>query len=79
VRFYRRNISKLILHLSRFKSTLVENQQIEQLHNLSWYENFEIIQLLWNDIFNNPEKLDIPDEHKNILSERIEKNRSWGG
>jgi putative addiction module component (TIGR02574 family) len=50
----------------------MENQQIEQLHKLSWDEKFEIIQMLWNDLANNPENLNLPDEHKNILRQRIE-------
>ena len=76
MRTYRGNIFSLILHLSRFKSTLMENQQIEQLHNLSWDEKFEIIQMLWNDLADNPEKLHLPEEHKNILRKRIERIES---
>ena len=66
----------LILHSTHVKFLLMENQQIEQLRNLSWEEKFEIIQMLWDDIANKPEKLYIPDEHKNILSKRIEKIES---
>jgi len=54
----------------------MENQQIEQLHNLSWDEKFEVIQMLWNDLANNPENLNLPDEHKNILRQRIERIES---
>jgi len=50
----------------------MENQQIQQLHNLSWDEKFEIIQFLWNDIIEHPENLSFPDEHKKILLKRIE-------
>jgi len=50
---------------------IMESQQIEQLHNLSSDEKFEIIQMLWNDLANNPENLDLPEEHKNILRKRI--------
>jgi len=27
--------------------------------------------MLWNDLANNPENLDLPEEHKNILRKRI--------
>ena len=54
----------------------MENQQIEHLHNLPWDEKFEIIQMLWNDLTDNPENLHLPEEYKNILRKRIERIES---
>jgi len=58
--------------------------QYIQLQKLSFNEKIELIQILWNDIAKEQEKLDIPEEHIKILEERLKvigkgeaKYRSW--
>jgi putative addiction module component (TIGR02574 family) len=58
--------------------------QISQLQKLSFNEKIEVIQILWDDIAKEHEKLHIPDEHIKILEERLKiigkgkaKFRSW--
>jgi putative addiction module component (TIGR02574 family) len=58
--------------------------QINQLQKLSFNEKIELIQILWDDIAKEQDKLDIPEEHIKILEERLKiigkgeaKYRSW--
>lgn len=51
----------------------MEKQQIESLQNLTWAEKFDLIQILWSDIAGEKEKLAIPESHKAILNERLER------
>jgi putative addiction module component (TIGR02574 family) len=58
--------------------------QINQLQKLSFNEKIELIQILWDDIAREQEKLDVPEEHIKILEERLKiigkgeaKYRSW--
>jgi len=51
----------------------MEKQQIELLQKLTWAEKFDLIQFLWSEIATDSEKLDIPEEHKNILRQRLDR------
>ena len=51
----------------------MENQQIESLQKLTWAEKFDLIQMLWSDIAAENEKLLIPDNHKEILRQRLDR------
>ncbi len=62
----------------------MENQQIESLQKLTWAEKFDLVQMLWSDIAAENEKLLIPESHKEILRQRLDriasgdvKFRSW--
>lgn len=44
---------------------------IRDLHKLSRWEKLEVVQLLWDDIAREQEMLDVPDEHRKILDERL--------
>ncbi|MBE0637077.1 MAG: addiction module protein [Bacteroidales bacterium] len=51
----------------------MEKQQIESLQKLTWAEKFDLIQLLWTDIASENERLDIPEDHKKILRQRLDR------
>lgn len=62
----------------------MNNSQIHQIQKLSFNEKIELIQILWDDIAREQEKLDVPEEHIKMLEERLKiigkgeaKYRSW--
>ena len=46
--------------------------QLEELHKLSKKDKIKLVQMLWDDIANDHDFVDLPDEHKRILDERLE-------
>jgi putative addiction module component (TIGR02574 family) len=51
----------------------MEKQHIELLQKLTLAEKFDMIQFLWSEIASENEKLDIPEDHKNILRQRLDR------
>lgn len=58
--------------------------QITSFKNSALMKKIELIQILWDDIAKEQDKLDIPEEHIKILEERLKiigkgeaKYRSW--
>lgn len=51
----------------------MEQQHIELLQKLTWAEKFDMIQFLWNEIASENEKLDIPEDHRIILQQRLDR------
>lgn len=47
--------------------------QIADLHKLPRKEKIELVQLLWEDIAKDQEYEVLPEDHKLILNERLEK------
>jgi putative addiction module component (TIGR02574 family) len=59
-------------------------QQIEELHKLSREEKIQLAQMLWEDVANEQDNDNLPEDHKEILEERLSrinkgeaKFRSW--
>ena len=50
--------------------------QLDTVRKLSKEDKLELVHLLWDDIANEPDSLDIPNWHKKILDERLEKIQS---
>lgn len=49
------------------------NSQLAELRKLPKKEKIELVQLLWEDIANDQEYDMLPEDHKSILNERLEK------
>lgn len=57
----------------------MEKEQLKKLQKLSTEEKIEVAQMLWDDISKNENELDIPDEHKRILDQRLNKIQQGEG
>ena len=51
----------------------MEKEELKKLQQLSKEEKIEVVQMLWDDIARNQNQVDIPEEHKRILDQRLEK------
>ena len=51
----------------------MENKQLKKLQQLSKEEKIEVAQMLWDDIARNQNQIEIPEEHKRILDQRLDK------
>ena len=51
----------------------MEQEELKKLQQLSKEEKIEVVQMLWDDIARNQNQVDIPEEHKKILDQRLNK------
>lgn len=49
------------------------NLQMSELHKLSVKDKIKIVQTLWDDIAEAQSMMELPEAHKKILDERIQK------
>ena len=47
--------------------------QMSELHKLSVKDKIKVVQTLWDDIATEQSKVELPDAHKKILDQRLNK------
>lgn len=57
----------------------MEKKELKKLQQLSKEEKIEVAQMLWDDIAHNQNQLEIPQEHKRILDQRLDKIKTGDG
>jgi len=62
----------------------MEEALIKELSLLNKNEKIILVEALWDSIASDPEQIDVPEHHKNILEERLqslnqdtENGKSW--
>lgn len=64
-------ISNRICNFEIIESLIMNKENIKLLQGLSKEEKLDIVQLLWDDIANEPNNVEIPPEHKKIIEDRL--------
>jgi putative addiction module component (TIGR02574 family) len=50
----------------------MEDTLIKELSRLNKNEKIILVEALWDSIASDPEQIDVPEHHRNILKERLE-------